>query len=780
MRLVYFTLGWVIGIFLAAQFAFITPRMWAFFMLGATLAVIFVQNTRYRWLFLAILWLTLGALRFSVVPKTSDIAQYNGKNVSIEGVVADEPDIRDQSITLRIEANAVFDGANNYVTSGLVLVTVPRITDVLYGDRVKVGGALRLPGQFDTFSYTDFLARDGIFSLMRDATLEIINRGEGSPFYSAIFALKTQTQAVIARYLPEPHAGLLTGILLGNQRGLSPALGDDFSAVGASHIIAISGFNMAIISGVVMGLLERLRVGKRWAAFIGIGFLVLYTILVGAGATVFRAALMSSLLIIAPLLNRKTFIPSTLAFVVLLLTLQNPSAIWDISFQLSFLAVLGLALFVEPLQKLLDRALLTALPTDYARTASNFLSDALIVTLAAQIATLPLMLLYFQRLSLVALAVNMLIIPMQSVLMVLGAIATLVGFVLPFLAQILFFWDILLLGWTIAIVRLFADLPFADAPLALDARVVGLYYVLLIVGAIMTATRSNVWGILGQRLRARPIVSVISAAGVGIVMLLWAIVVSRPDGKLHVWWLDVGHTHAVLIQTPNGAHILVDGGRNPSRLLTALGDRLPFYDREIEVLILTQPDDFDNGAIPSVLARYSTGIVLTNGQPNQSEIQAEIQSLLQERKVFAVQAGYNLVTQDGVTIEILNPQKTPQLSDNLADNTLVLRVSYGERSFLLTGDVSIGGQNAVLAHTYPLADVMQLPDHATVRSLSERFLQTVQPRLLVLQSEKGNGRGDPSDATLETLKDYALIRTDTQGTLHLYTDGRTLWFLPEG
>jgi competence protein ComEC len=236
----------------------------------------------------------------------------------------------------------------------------------------------------------------------------------------------------------------------------------------------------------------------------------------------------------------------------------------------------------------------------------------------------------------------------------------------------------------------------------------------------------------------------------------------------------------VLIQTPNGAHILVDGGRNPSRLLTALGDRLPFYDREIEVLILTQPDDFDNGAIPSVLARYSTGIVLTNGQPNQSEIQAEIQSLLQERKVFAVQAGYNLVTQDGVTIEILNPQKTPQLSDNLADNTLVLRVSYGERSFLLTGDVSIGGQNAVLAHTYPLADVMQLPDHATVRSLSERFLQTVQPRLLVLQSEKGNGRGDPSDATLETLKDYALIRTDTQGTLHLYTDGRTLWFLPEG
>jgi competence protein ComEC len=780
MRLVYFTLGWVIGIFLAAQFAFITPRMWALFMLGATIAVIFAQNTPHRWLFLAILCLTLGALRFSIVPKTSDIAQYNGKNVSIEGVVVDEPDVRDQSITLRIEANAVFDGANNFVTSGLVLVTVPRIYTVQYGDRVKVGGTLRLPGQFDTFSYTDFLARDGIFSLMRDATLELLNRGEGSAFYSAIFALKTQTQGVIASYLPEPYAGLLTGILLGNQRGLSPSLGDDFSAVGASHVIAISGFNMAIISGVVMGFLERLRVGKRWAAFIGIGFLVLYTILVGAGAAVFRAALMSSLLIIAPLLNRKTFIPSTLSFVVLLLTVQNPSAVWDISFQLSFLAVLGLALFIDPLQKLLDRALLKALPTDYARTASNFLSDALIVTLAAQIATLPLMLLYFQRLSLVALLVNMLIIPVQSVLMVLGAIATLVGFAVPFLAQLLFYGDMLLLGWTIGIVRLFADLPFADTSLALDARLVGLYYVLLVCGAIMTATRSNLWVMLGQGLRARPIVSVIVSGGVGIAILLLAIVFSRPDGKLHVWWLDVGHTNAVLMQTPNGAHILVDGGRNPSRLLTALGDRLPFYDREIDVLILTQPDDFDSGAIRSLLARYNTGIVLTNGQPNQSETQTEIQNLLQERKTFVVQAGYSLTTQDGVTIEILNPQETPELSDNLADNTLVLRVIYGERTFLLTGDVSVDGQNAILEQAYPLADVMQLPDHATVRSLSERFLQTVQPRLLVLQSEKGNGRGDPSDVTLETLKDYALIRTDTQGTLHLYTDGRTLWFLPEG
>jgi competence protein ComEC len=567
---------------------------------------------------------------------------------------------------------------------------------------------------------------------------------------------------------------------LGDENGIAPEIGDAFSRVGASHVIAISGFNMVILSGVIMNLLKRFHVPLRWAAGISIVVILIYTLFVGANAAVVRAAVMSSLLVIGEAIKRKSYVPASLALVAVIMSLNSPPVLWDVSFQLSFFATLGLALFVDPLAARFEWLIERLLPRSLGRSLSALLTEPLIVTLAVQITTLPLIVLYFNRLSLMTILTNLLIVPVQAGLLLIGIVATITAFIAPPLAQILYWYDLILLSWTTEAVRALADLPFAEVEFAVDPRLITGYFGLLIGGALMHATQPG-WALwLARFVRHRAMSNATAAAGFGMVILLGASFFSRPDGLLHVWFLDVGHSNAVLVQTPAGAHMLIDGGAFPSRLLTALGDRLPFNDREIETLVITQPDANDYGALSAVVNRYDVGVVLTNGQQNLSPEFVGLQAQLSAHDLVRVQAGYTLNVADGARLEVLHPQAEPEINNSLDDEALVLRLQYGDVSFLLTGDISLSGQQTLLeASQWPLATVMQLPQHGGIRSLSEAFLAAAQPQAIVIQVDAANTRGDPDADVLMLLDAASIYRTDESGTLHLWTDGSRLWFQPQ-
>lgn len=778
MRLIAIALGWAAGIVLAAGTGLHAAVPWLVLTVVALLVMwLMWSGVRYRNWTLALVAFALGGLRYSFVPQSSDVAQYNNLGgLTIEGVVSTEPDVRDVRVDIRLEVQTVTRIGQTVPSSGLVLVQAPASAAVQYGDRITATGLLVIPSVSDSFSYRDYLARSGVFSIMPDASVEVKNSGEGNALLRMLLAFKDHARQLISRSLPEPSAGLLTGILLGDARGLSPEISDAFSIVGASHIIAISGFNMAVLSGVVMGLLERFRVRPRLAAFIGLMVILIYTILVGASASVVRAAIMSSMLVIGALIRRKSYVPTSLAFVAVLLSLQNPSVLWDVGFQLSLFATLGLALFANPLTAYFNGLLARLFPRKTAQRVGDFLTEPLIVSIAAQILSLPLIILYFGTVSVVSLAVNLLVIPVQSVLMVLGLTATLLAFVVFPIAQLLFWLDMVLLGWTLGVVRAFARLPFAQIAVQIDPRLIALFYVIVVGGALMVATKATWPSRLADVIRSRPVVTSLGASVAGVGVLLGLLLLSRPDGNLHVWWLDAGHTNAVLIQTPAGADILVDGGRFPSQLLTGLGDRLPFNKRNIDLLVISQPDPFDYDALSSVLDRYSVNLTLTNGQPN---LRPEYRTLLQRlppEKVVAARAGYSFDIEDGTRLEVLAPQNTPNIGDNLNDAALVLRLTYGDISFLLPSDASQSAQIDLLkSGEWPLATVMQLPNHSGVRSLNEVFLAAIQPQTVVLQSDPTNRLGDPNEDTLALLGNIPVVRTDISGAVHFWTDGKQLW-----
>jgi competence protein ComEC len=780
MRLIYIGFGWGIGIFLAANISPLPPIVWMGLAVWLLVSVVLTwQTPDYRLFNIILLALTLGGLRYSLVPTASDISHFNNTGgLTIEGVVVADPDIRDDRSQLRVRVDTVIRGGRVTASSGDVLVRAPRLVEARYGDRVTVTGLLYTPARYDTFSYADYLFRENIFSLMDQARVEVLSGGHGSSVWRDLYELRRRTGDAIAEMLPEPKAGLLTGILLGNERGISPELDEDFRVVGASHIIAISGFNMTIVAGIVIRVLQGLFPKRtRINSGLAISAIGVYTIFVGANPAVLRAFWMSMLLIIGTAAKRKTYIPTSLVFSAAVMSLFDPNVLWSISFQLSFFAVLGLALFTDPIQRYFDALLAWLMPKAAATGTRNILSEPIVVTLAVQITVLPIIIAHFGRVSLVVVVVNILIVPVQSYLLIIGGGAMLLVFALPSVAQALFWLDYFLLAWTIGVVRLFATLPFADVAFQVNSGWITIYFTLLTGGALMHATQPVWWQHLLQSISKRAVLVAVSLAGLGLVALMVLIALSRPDDRLHVWFLDVGHNNAVLVQTPGGAQVLVDGGYYPSRLLTAIGDRLPFTDREIEVLVISQPDEFDTGALSSVLKRYDVGVALTNGQPNLGPVHTELSSALAEYPVVPVTAGYTVTLDDGVLIEVLHPQRTPSLGDSINAGPVVLRISFGEVSFLLPSDLSREGQEALLkAGQWPVATVLQLPQHGGERSLERDFLEAVQPQVIVIQSDSANRRGDPDPDTLTMLpEDVPIWRTDDGGVIHIYTDGDDLW-----
>ena len=779
MRLILVTVAWVLGISLARQLPALGAIHWLALSIITCAAALVFRNHQYRWHGLALIALSLGGLRQASLPQTSDLAQYNGSHGTVTGIVIDEPLLRDERVQLRLAAHEIFVNANTVETSGLVLIESYTAEPPAYGDRVRATGRLTTPATWDTFSYADYLGRQGVFSIMQNAAIEVVGSGYGSPIHAALLRFKHTAHRQIQRALPDPQAALLAGIVLGNEAGIAPDLEEDFRRVGASHIVAISGFNMVVISAIVMRVAGGLLGERRnSAAVLAIAFIFAYSILVGATAGILRAALMSSLLVIGETLKRKTFVPTSLAFAALLLSILDPNVLLDVGFQLSFCAVLGLGLFADPLSSRFRALLESLFPHRIANWMGSALNEPLVVSLAAQISTLPLVLLYFGRLSLVALPVNMLIVPVQSAILLLALLAIVVSFIAPVVGTALYWAALVFLSWSIAIVRAFAQLEYADIALHIDGRLIQLFYLLMIGGTMVAAARPPFWNRLIHLVNQRRLFTALAAAAAVALVLLTAMFLSRPDGRLHVWVLDMGHSNAILLETPGGAQMLIDGGRFPSRLLTAIGDRLPFYDREIEILAITHPDEWDIAALSAVLNRYTVGVALMNGQPNRTEVYQEIQRRLAEAGItqLSVRAGYTIDTGDGVTVEVLHPQATPRITDALGDQVMVLRVSFGEISFLLPSDLSRSGQQRMMdSGVWPLADVLQLPDHGSARSLDSQFLDAVQPQIALLQSDIANHRDDPHPDTLLGFTDLIeagrFFRTDEIGTIHLRTDG---------
>ncbi|MCI0583043.1 MAG: ComEC/Rec2 family competence protein [Chloroflexi bacterium] len=676
--------------------------------------------------------------------------------------------------------------------------TLPAWPVVVPGDRVSAAGA---PEPRPDGEYGEYLARIGAAGVLRARSVEVL--GVPGDAARTLEGLRRAADEAVRLAIPEPEAGLASGILIGLRDRVDRDLAAAFTTVGASHVVAISGWNIAIVAATLGALAGRFA-RRRRAALTAIA-IVAYVVFVGASPSVVRAAAMAGVVLLARELGRPSRAAAAIGWAVTVLLLVDPGLIEDVGFQLSALATAGLIAWGTPLSARL------AGPSPGRLRA--WLAEALGVSLAAHLATLPIVALEFGRLSIVAPIVNLGVVPLVAPAMAAGAIALVAGGLTmagapAILATLggLPAWA--LLATIVGLVRAGASIPFASLDLAApwDAVVAALAGGLILLadrglrararaeskrqpaGAVAPPPHATAppqppapgFGGPGRRLRMRgPRTRLERALAGGLAAAVVALAIAfvhRPDGVARLTVLDVGQGDAILLEGQRGTRLLVDGGPDPGRLLVALDEHLPPWDRRIDVIVLSHPHEDHTAGLAGLLGRYGVQRVLEPGMlgpgPGYLALNAALAAGGVERGI--------LVTGDRLAIDDIElrvlwpdigsvPETPPDGGTGINNVSIVLLGEAAGHRFLLTGDIEEEIDPTLLARSLPAVEILKVAHHGSRTASTEPFLAATRPRVAIISSGRGNPYGHPAPATVGRIEagGTRVLRTDTNGSIEL-------------
>ncbi|HSN94715.1 MAG TPA: ComEC/Rec2 family competence protein [Anaerolineaceae bacterium] len=524
-------------------------------------------------------------------------AYYNEQgDVDLEVVVVEPPEVRDGNQNLVVKLVSLHPlyiespGFNPNKISGKVQIQTAPGEAYAYGDRLRLRAELKTPPEGSGFDYRAYLRHQGIYSSVQYARLEKIGSGQGNPLLQIIYSVRLQAMKSLDGIFPAQESALLKGILLGDSHALSDELKSAYALTGTAHIYAISGFNMVVLANLVTHFLTRKH--KNWKSGLAvIGVLGFYTLLVGASASVVRAAIMGSLALIGSLMGRRGNLLNTLGLTVFLMLLLNPHLPWDIGFQLTVMATLGLAVFSAPLSARLEEFLSKRYSPEASFGWSAIIGDYFIVTLVAQASVLPLIAYHFRQVSALFLIANPLVLPVQPPVMVLGLLAMLGGMLSLGLGKVLAWLAWPFAAYTNACVQFLADLwPDALRLPRFDFVWVLLAYALILVVLFNKKTATAPW------LNARTIL-----LGTGVIgLFLWVYAAGLPDGRLKLRIIPGQDRANLFITTPSGRHIVVGGSGSANALSASLSQALPLTHQELDWLVIPRCGRSDVSALYSL------------------------------------------------------------------------------------------------------------------------------------------------------------------------------------
>ncbi len=376
-----------------------------------------------------------------------------GKIFQFEGIVVGEPDKRLDNTKLKVRLLPY---------SEYVLITIGSYQEYFYGDKLKLKGKLQTPKEFEDFNYKNYLRKDKILSVMYEPKIEVIGKSDlleevGLPrFYANILEIKEKLRISIYRSLASPQAELLAAMVLGDQSRLSQELKNNFSRTGITHIVAISGMNITIMAEILIfffGL--ALRLGWNRAFYLVLFITVFYVVMIGAPASAVRAGIMAGVLLLAQKTGRLYFAGRALLIAAAIMLIFNPLLLfYDVGFQLSFLAVLGIIYLFPIFDFHLSHFL--------KNKGSRWFRQILALTLSAQIFTLPILVYNFGSVSLISPLVNVLVVPLLPVILIFGFLGILAGLFGQFLGMMFSFPVFGILSYILEVSRVFGNFAFSS------------------------------------------------------------------------------------------------------------------------------------------------------------------------------------------------------------------------------------------------------------------------------------------------------------------------------
>ena len=725
---------------------------------------------------------TLVALRLLSIPSSdaTPVTLPDGRGPWMATVESISP-VRDgqQVATLLI-------GIPGGATSARILVaaTLPRYPTIEPGQRLTVDGAIEAPPDG---AYGDYLHRIGVAGTLRSRSLGVMSVAT-EPL--TLERLRRGAGAALAAAIPEPEAGLAEGIVIGLRDRVDRDLAADFTTVGASHVVAISGWNIAIVAATVAALAGRL--GRRRRSLLLTIAIVAYVLFAGASPSVVRAAAMAGVVLLARETGRAGRAAAALGWAAALLLIADPSLVSDPGFQLSSLATGGILAWANGLQAGLGRLAGGRLP--------GWLAESLAVSLAAQAATLPVVLLVFGRLAIISPAINLLIVPLvapamgAALIALVGGIATLAG-APAFIATLAGLPAWALLTAMCTIIRGGAALPFASVTLGPPWTIVAAtlaastpFAAIAMVHAwrrrsARTLTPRTTVGAARRTSGGRPIARSTRVAAISLAVAVGALGLAfahRSDGSTRITVLDVGQGDSILVEGGRGARMLIDGGPDPDRLLIELDRRLPPWDRRIDILVLTHPHEDHVAGLAILLERYRIGRIYETGMRGPGPGYGAFARDLAKRGAppDATLAAGARIALDDLRFRVLwpdpgrVPREPPDAGRGINDVSVVLLGEVAGRRMLLTGDVEDDVDPVLAARGLPPIDILKVAHHGSATASTPAFLDAVRPKVAIVSAGAGNPYGHPARSTIDRLRGTGarVLRTDTDGSVEVTID----------
>ena len=610
------------------------------------------------------------------------------------------------------------------------------------GDLVRVEGSLQVP---DDPGFLDALHAKGVAVTLRASGIERLG-GSPNPFVRATQAVRTVVGRSIEAVFPAREAGLLMGLALGDDSELDPGVERDFKATGLTHLLVVSGGNVAMVLGPVLALVTMLGLPRPAQVAIGLLTVAFIVVLTGAEPSVMRAGAMTSLALVGLLLGRARSTAVVLSGAVMVLLILQPVLVRSIGFQLSVTATAGMVAMAAPLGERFARVV----PAPIAAAAGT--------TLAAQLGVTPILLFHFHDVPGVTLIANVIAAPTVAPSLLAGLVAAAAGIVSEPLGRLVG----LAAQAPMRALELIANIA-GRAPVAHVTSRGG--PIVLVVGAGLVVAVT-----VALRTGWKPPRRALIAGVVALPLLVWSSATSvGPPSSLTVRVFDVGQGDAALVTTPAGMTMLVDGGPDEEQVATELA---ALGVKRIDVVVASHPHADHVVGLPSVLARFQVGLVLQPGCPSTSALQVDLDRAIADEgiEVRTPWAGESFVVGD-VRLDVISPHECYAGTESDTNNdALVIRLVQGDDVVLFATEPEEPAQEWLLEEHVDEgldlhADLLKVPHHGAATSVAEFFDAVAAPVAVVSVGE--NTYGHPTAFTLDALAEAgsAVWRTDEHGTI---------------
>ncbi|MDE5779582.1 MAG: DNA internalization-related competence protein ComEC/Rec2 [Lachnospiraceae bacterium] len=719
--------------------------------------IVFFRYKNNAVLLIGVFFFCGGALCFGYQSKQLILSElYCGKMISVKGTVIQKTE-KGQSTEYVIKTKTV--GSERLHTK-IILSYEEELTlgdlVVLQGEAVSFSNAVN-PGQYDEKAYQN---GNGIFIKLEHVVLkETVKKGIG--IRRLLKYIHNQLRANYEMLFDEQHASLAGAMVLGDKASIDADIKRLYQQNGIAHLIAISGLHIAMIGGTLYRVLRKCLGYYNLAAGFGIGFIFAYGLMTGLSGSTIRAIIMLIIQIGADVFGRKYDSISSIALALCVMLVCNPYQITQAGFLLSFGAIVGIAV-VNPVWKQWFKGMPHAL-------------EGIMLSISVQLTILPVMLYYFYEIAVYGVILNVVVVPMMSLLLALLLLCGIMGFVCYPLAVIFAIPAEYIFSFYDMLCKYTEKLPFHTVCSGRPSVCwIAGYYILLAV---------FVWCGFHKSKASRILLSVVL---VGIVVLFpsfWL------PGKLKICMFDVGQGDGIYIRTPEKIHILMDGGSSSKQKVGSyvLKNGVKYYGAgEIDYVFISHLDNDHYSGVMELLETKEVKIknIVLPDIANPDEAYWKLENLGRQSGcslIYMKRGDYIKIGE--VIISCLNPLKKEY--DDKNSGSLVFQLNFKEFDMLLTGDITQSIEQDILPYVRGSIEVLKVAHHGSKTASGEDFVRHLSPALAMISVGKNNRYGHPSQAVMEILNKYCdnIYLTKDSGAITIDSDGFCYWiqeFLESG